>query len=95
MKVTKNEIIAEFEAAYEEDSKASELKSQASELTKARAERLKSFASDAEVEVKLINKAYGRYKELKKGTIDVNDEDFYTLMATVDEAFADEEGDGE
>jgi len=90
MILNKVELIATFEASYEEDLKAAALTSQAKEIKDKRAERLSDFAKECEIDKKLVAKAYGRYKELKKGAIEADDEDFYTLMAAVDESFVEE-----
>jgi hypothetical protein len=90
MQLDKTALIATLEEAYDEDLQASVLKSQAKVIMDKRKERLEDFAKDAEVDKKLINKAYARYKELRKGSIDVADEDFYTIMALVDEGFAED-----
>jgi len=89
--INKTELLGCLEEAYSDDLQAADLKSQAKAFTDSKSARLKDFAKEVEVEPKLINKAYARYKEIKNGTLDPADEDFYNLMAAVDESFAEEE----
>jgi hypothetical protein len=93
MTLDRNALIGTYEEAYEEDMQAAILKSQAKMITDKKTERLDDFAKDSEIDKKLIKQGYARYKALRNGTLDAADEDFYTVMAAVDEGFAEEEKD--
>lgn len=88
--ITREEVIGNFEAAYEDDQRAADLRSQANEISKDVKARLKEFADDLETSKSQVNEAYRRYKALRQQTQKADDEDFYTLITAVDEYFQDE-----
>ena len=90
MTLDKQALLGTYEEAYEEDMQASILKSQAKVILDKKKERLDDFAKDCEIDKKLISQGYTRYKALRNGSIDPTDEDFYTVMAAVDEGFAED-----
>lgn len=91
MTLDPQELLAEFEAAYEDDQKASLLQSQIKVIKDSIKERLEDFAGDIEANKKFVNEAYTRFKKLKTGKLKATDEDYYALMSTVDEFFIEEE----
>lgn len=90
--LTKEQLIGEFEEVYENDIKISSLEEQIKVIKQDTTDRLKDFAKDNEIkELKWLKDNYKRWKDLKFNGKDPNgDEDFYTLLAMVDEAIAEE-----
>ena len=88
--ITREEVIGNFEAVYEEEQRAADLRSQANEISKDAKARLKEFADDLETTKAQIAEAYRRYKALRQQTLKAEDEDFYTLITAIDEYFQDE-----
>lgn len=91
MTLNSEELLTEFEAAYEDDQKAAALTSQAKVIKDSIADRLEDFAGDIEANKKYIKEAYTRFKKLKTGKLKATDEDYYALMEAVDEFFIEEE----
>lgn len=91
MTLDPNELLNEFEAAYEDDQKVSMLQSQIKVLKDGIKDRLEDFAGDIEANKKYVNEAYTRFKKLKTGKLKATDEDYYALMETVDEFFIEED----
>ena len=85
-----DELIGTFDAAWDEDEQAKNLKSQASAIIKARQERLIDFARDIEVDIGVLTEAYGRYKKLRKKDEKFASSEYYALISAVDEHFAEE-----
>jgi len=88
--VTPDEVIGNFEAAYDDDQRAADLRSQANEIAKDVKARLKEFAADIEADKKEVAEAYRRYKTLRQGG-DPGGDDYYTLITAVDEHFQEDE----
>lgn len=88
--ITANEIIGNFEAAYDDDQRAADLRSQANEISKDVKARLKEFADEIEADKREVAEAYRRYKQLRQGG-DPGGDDYYTLITAVDEYFAEDE----
>lgn len=88
--ITKEEVIGNFEAVYEAEQQAADLRSQANEIAKDAKARLKEFAADLETTKAQISEAYRRYKALRQQTLKAEDEDFYTLITAIDEYFQEE-----
>ena len=91
--ISKDELIGNFEAVFEEQEKASALRSQANEISKKATEMLNDFAAEIESTKTQVNDAYKRYKNLRLKKVSADDEDYYTLMTVVDEHFTEEEND--
>lgn len=89
--ITKEEVIGNFEAVYEAEQQAADLRSQANEIAKDAKARLKEFAADLETTKAQISEAYRRYKALRQQTLKAEDEDFYTLITAIDEYFQEED----
>lgn len=90
--LTKDQLIGEFEEVYENDVKICSLEEQIKVIKQDTTDRLKDFAKDNEIkEIKWLKDNYKRWKDLKfNGKDPGDDEDFYTLLAMVDEAIAEE-----
>lgn len=89
--VSKEQLIGNFEAVYDEDQKISSLRSQAKEIGKYKTELMKDLASELDVKGKQLTAAYKRYKDLREKSVDPDEEDIYTLLTLVDEYFQEEE----
>ena len=89
--IDKDALIADLEAAWEDEGRASVLSGQAREIKKSVEERLADFAKDCEVSTKIIKEAYDRFKVLKKKQLKASDEDYYACIEAVDEYFINEE----
>jgi hypothetical protein len=85
------EMLNEFEAAYDEELAIAKLKNQIKVHTDFIKERLTDFASGYSIDMKILRKAWMRYKELKQEKFDPSDEIFYSAMAAVDEFFIEDE----
>jgi uncharacterized protein YktA (UPF0223 family) len=88
--ISKDELIGNLEAAYEDELKAKDLRSQANEYSKEVKSRLKDYAGEIEVAYSELKEAYRRFKFLKEGNASPDEEDYYTLITNIDEYF--EEG---
>lgn len=87
--VTQDQIIGNFEAAYDDDRRAGDLRSQANEIAKDVKARLKEFADEIEADKHEVAEAYRRYKKFREGG-DPGGDDYYTLITAVDEYFAED-----
>lgn len=91
MTLDPQELLNEFEAAYDDEVKVSALQSQIKVLKDGISDRLEDFAGDIEANKKFVKEAYARFKKLKTGKLKATDEDYYALMEAVDEFFIEEE----
>jgi hypothetical protein len=89
--IDKTALIAEFEQAYDEETAAGELKSQAKVIMDGVKERIEGFAEESEVAKKYVHEAYIRFKKFKQKKLKASDEDFYAIIEAVDEHFIEEE----
>jgi len=89
--IDRQELINEFEAAWEDEEKVSALKSQAKVISDSIKERIGDYAESIEVNKKLVAEAYSRFKKLKQKKMKASDEDYYALIEAVDEHFIEEE----
>lgn len=88
MTINAQELLAEFEAAYETTMKISQLQTQIKWHKSEIKERLEQFASDTQTQKAYINDAYNKYKELReKGAPDEESDDYQELMSLVDEIY--------
>jgi len=89
--IDKQELINEFEAAYDEETAANELKNQAKVVMDGVKERLDGYAEEAEVAKKYVHEAYARFKKYKQKKLKASDDDLYSLLEAIDEHFIEEE----
>lgn len=80
-------LINEFEGAFEEELKASLLKTQAKVIKDGITDRLADFATEIETSKAKVKEAYVHFKKLKEGKIKATDDDTYSLQAAIDEHF--------
>lgn len=89
--ISKEQLINEFEAAWDDETAANELKNQAKVIMDSVKERLEGYAEESEVAKKYINEAYARFKKYKQKKLKASDEDLYAVTEAVDEHFIEEE----
>ena len=89
--IDKTALIAEFEAAYDEETAAGELKAQAKVIMDGVKERIEGYAEESEVAKKYVHEAYMRFKKFKQKKLKASDEDFYAIIEAIDEHFIEEE----
>lgn len=89
--INREELVAEFEAAYEDEEAAGQLKAQAKVIMDGVKERIEGYAQECEVAQKYVQEAYMRFKKFKKKKLKASDDDFYAIMEAVDEHFIEEE----
>ena len=88
MELNKDQLIGLYENVYDYEDQAKALKSQAKVILDRKKEELEEFAKDVGTEKKNIMRGYQHYKELRSGTSDADDEDFYTVLVAIDQEFA-------
>ena len=89
--IDKQALVAEFEAAWDEETAAGELKNQAKVIMDGVKERLDGLAEETQVAKKYVNEAYARFKKYKQKKLKASDEDFYAIIEAIDEHFIEEE----
>jgi len=84
MIISKSELLDLFEDAYSA-SKQAEL------ISKESREKLADYAEDHELSKKSVKAAYSSYKAFKDGRADAKDEDFFSMLAIIEEHFGGED----
>jgi len=84
MIISKQELLDLFENAYENSQ-------QVKEMNRVIAEGFGSYAESNQLSKKVLNQAYASYKAFKEGKVTTKDDDYFTILAVIEEHFSGEE----
>jgi len=81
MIISKQELLDLFENAYENSQ-------QVKEMNRVVAEGFSTYAESNKLSKKVLNQAYASYKAFREGKVTTHDDDYFTILAVIEEHFA-------
>jgi len=85
MIISKDELLDLFEDVYDTDQ-------QIAALSKHNTETLGGYADSNQISKKVIRQAYSSFKAFKEGKVSTQDDDYFTILALIEEHFSGEDG---
>lgn len=81
MIISKKELLDLFQAVYDTEQEIANLRIEASEW-------LADYAESNELSKKTLKEAYNVYKAFRNGKVTSRDEDYFTILAIIEESFS-------